>query len=292
MERNWSGQTGGTYRMQRALVWLFRHTSLRFVYGITHFWIVWYILVRPTIRHGAYVFHRRRGRRRWQAAVDIYRSCYSFAKAVMDRFAVYADYEFDVTVENKHLYYDRVGKDSGGFVMLFSHVGNTEMAGYFLKTPDKRLHILAYGGESPVVMANRTKVLERNNIGMITVYPNDLSHIYRINEVLQAGDILAFGADRLMGDKTISCRMMGDEAKLPAGAFQICAAMKQPVLLVFVIKESDRAYRVYCEELKIDSSVPRAQRAQYLADRYAERLEQMALQYPYQWFNFYDFWNA
>ncbi len=287
MEQNWSGKTGGTYRMQRALVWLFRHTSLRFVYGITHFWIVWYILVRPTVRHGAYLFHRRRGRNRLQASVDVYRSFYSFAKAIMDRFAVYAGYEFDIKVKNPELYYDR----KVGFVMLFSHVGNTEMAGYFLKTPDKRLHILAYGGESPVVMAHRAKVLELNNIDMITIYPNDMSHIYRINDVLQAGDILAFGADRLMGEKAIATRFMGSEAKLPAGAFQICASMKHPVLLVFVIKDSDRDYHVYCEELKADSSLPRQERAQQLADQYAERLEQMALRYPYQWFNFYDFWQ-
>lgn len=290
MEQNWSGQTGGTHRMQQALVWLFRKTSLRFVYGITHLWIVWYILVRPTVRHGAYLFHRRRGRSRVQAIVDVYRSFYTFAKAIMDRFAVYAGYQFDVEVDNAHLYYDRVGAPEG-FMMLFSHIGNTEMAGYFLKTPDKRLHILAYGGESPVVMAHRKHELAKNNIGLITVMPDDMSHIYRINEVLQAGDVLAFGADRLMGDKTLSCAFLGAPARFPAGAFQLCAAMKQPVLLVFVIKQSDLAYRVYCEQLDPDPSVPRHQRAQHLADRYAQRLEQMAIQYPYQWFNFYDFWS-
>ena len=57
--------------------------------------------------------------------------------------------------------------------------------------------------------------------------------------------------------------------------------MKQPVLLVFVIKEGTKRYRVFSEEL---------QPTKDLVNQYAAKVEQMALKYPYQWFNFYDFW--
>ena len=290
MSQNWSGQTGGTHWMQRALVRIIRRTDIRVIYGIMHLWLIWYIVVRPKERRGAYRYHRLRGRNRFQATFDIYRSFYHFGKAIIDRFAAFAGRHFEVKVDNRELYYDRVN-DANGFIMLFSHMGNTEMAGYFLSTPDKRLHILAYGAESPVVMANRAKVLERNNIDMIPVFPNDMSHIYRINEVLQNGDVLAFAADRRIGDTTIECTLLGVTAKLPAGAFQICVAMKQPVLLVFVIKESYQTYHVYCEQLSVNTALPRHEQAQDLANRFAGSLEDKIKQYPYQWFNFYDFWS-
>lgn len=280
MAQNWRGKTGGTHWMQRALVWIIRNTDIRVAYAMMHLWLVWYILVRRNERHGAYVFHRHRGRSRLQAAADVYRSFYHFGKAIIDRFAVYAGVPFEVVVENRELYYGRVNS-SEGFVMLFTHVGNTEMAGYFLSTPDKRLHILAYGGESPVVMEHRRQALERNNIDMITVQPDDNSHIYRIGEVLQSGDVLAMAADRRMGDTTVSCPFMGAEARFPAGAFRICKALCKPVLLVFVIKESPTTYRAYCEQLQPDNTLPQ---------QYAQRLEQMAINHPYEWFNFYDFW--
>lgn len=279
-EQAWRGKTGGTHWMQRALVWIIRNTDIRVAYAMMHLWLVWYILVRRNERHGAYVFHRHRGRSRLQAAADVYRSFYHFGKAIIDRFAVYAGVPFEVEVENRGLYYGRVNS-SEGFVMLFTHVGNTEMAGYFLSTPDKRLHILAYGGESPVVMEHRRQVLERNNIDMITVQPDDNSHIYRIGEVLQAGDVLAIAADRRMGDTTITETILGAPARLPAGAFRICKALRKPVLLVFVIKESPTTYRAYCEQLQPDNTLPQ---------QYAQRLEQMAVNHPYEWFNFYDFW--
>lgn len=280
MAQEWSGQTGGTHWMQRALVGIIRRTDIRVAYAMMHLWLIWYIIVRRTERHGSYVFHRRRGRSRLQAATDVYRSFYHFGKAIIDRFAVYAGQQFEVVVDNRELYYGRVhGKD--GFIMLFSHVGNTEMAGYFLATPDKPMHILAYGGESPVVMAHRAKVLERNNIDLITVQPNDLTHIYRINEVLQHGDVLAIAADRHTGDATTTCMFMGTETLFPTGPFRICQVVKQPVLLIFVIKQDAKTYRVYSEQL---------QPSKDLATRYALELERIALAHPYEWFNFYDFW--
>ena len=111
--------------------------------------------------------------------------------------------------------------------------------------------------------------------------PDNWGHIYRINEVLQKGDVLALAADRKMGDHTISCPFLGADAQWSTGAFRICQALKQPVLLVFVIKEGTKKYRVFSEEL---------QPTKDLVNQYAAKVEQMALKYPYQWFNFYDFW--
>lgn len=288
-EQAWNGQTGGTHWMQKTLVSLIRHTDIRLAYGLMHLWLIWYIFVRPTERHGAYVFHRRRGRSRLQAALDVYRSFYHFGKAIIDRFAVYAGHRFEVTVENRELYYGRMN-DKQGFIMLFSHVGNAEMAGYFMATPDKQMHILVYGGESPVVLAHREQVMERNNIGVIYVYPDDMSHVYRINEVLQYGDVLTMAGDRCTNDQTITCPFMGTNAKFPAGVFRICVTMQQPVLLIFAIKESHNSYRVYSEQLDINTSLSRSEQAEDLAKRYAQRMEQMVAKYPYQWFNFFDFW--
>ena len=277
--------------MQRALVCVIRLTDIRVAYGAMHLWLVWYILVRPVPRRGIYRFHRRRGRSRWQAALDVYRSFYHFGQAIIDRFAVYAGCPFEVKVENKNLYYDRVHSPEG-FIMLFTHLGNAEMAGYQLATPDKPMHVLAYGGESPVVLQNRARVLAQNNIDMIIVQDHDMSHIYRINEVLQQGDVLTLAADRRMGESgTVTCTFMGAPAQLPAGPFQICVSARRPVLLVFALKEGLYAYHICAEQLDVDASLPRREQAQALADRFAGRLEEMALTHPYQWFNMYDFWE-
>ena len=278
--------------MQKALVAIFRHVDVRVMYGVMNLWLVWYLIVRPSATRAAYRFHRRLGRSRLAAAFATYGSFYQFGEAIIDRFAVYAGRTFDYEVEHRERFYNHA-HDKEGFILLFSHVGNSEMAAYSLTTPDKRLNILAFGGESPVVMEQRAKVLAQNNMGMITVWPGDMSHIYRINEVLQNGEVLAIAGDRKMSeqDKTITCTILGGEAKLPAGPFMLSASLKRPIILCFVIKEKWNKYHIYTEELQVNTSLPRQAQPADLAQQYAARIEQMTRQHPYQWFNFYDFWQ-
>jgi len=276
--------------MQRALVGLVRVCGLRFGYSITHLWHIWYILVRPGARRGAYLYHRRRGRSRLQAAFDVYRSFYQMGVMLIDRFAVYGGYQFDIVVENSERYYDKMNSPEG-LVLLFSHIGNSEMAAYTMATPDKRMHILAFGGESDVVMEERAKVLQKNNIGIITVNPEDMSYIFEIGDVIQRGEVLAVAGDRRWGDKTIECEVLGAKAPLPAGVFQLCATLRCPIVLPFVFKEPNNRYHIFTEELHVNTSLPRAKQAADLAQQFADRISEQALKHPYAWFNFFDFWN-
>ena len=276
--------------MQRALVWWVRHLGLSAGYNLTHFWHVWYILTRPEARKGAYRYHRRRGRSRLQAAFDVYRSFYRMGVMLIDRFAVYGGYQFDIVVENKERYYDKMNSPEG-FVLMFSHTGNSEMAAYNMATPDKRMYILAFGGETSVVMEQRAKVLEKNNIGIIIVNPNDMSHIFEIGDVIQRGEVLAVAGDRRWGDKTIECEVLGAKAPLPAGVFQLCATLRCPIILPFVFKEEGNRYHIYTEELKLNTDLPRAKQAADLAQQFADRITEQAKAHPYDWFNFFDFWN-
>ena len=289
MKRDWSGQTGGTQAMQRALVSLFRYVDIRVAYVCMHLWLIWYMLVRPAAVKASYRYHRLRGRGRFKAAADVYRSFYHFGKAIIDRFAVYAGVRFEVNVENSELYYGKM-RQKQGLVLLFSHLGNSEMAAYACSTPDKRMNIIAFGGESQVVMTQREKVLAANNIGLIRVVPDELGHIYEISKAVSQGEVITMAGDRNMGGKSIICNLLGKPAQLPLGPFQLCSALKCPVLLTFVVKTAYRSYTVYTEQLDNDASLPREKAVQNLANQYVQHIQQMIRKHPYQWFNFYDFW--
>ncbi len=289
-KQEWDGKTGGTHGMQRALVWLTRSIGLWPVYGIIVFVMIWYLLVRPSVTRVTYNFHRRRGRNRVQAAWDVYRSLFHFGKVIIDRFAVYGGHRFEIVVDNAERYYDKLSSKEG-FVLLFSHLGNSEMGAYAMATPEKHMNILFYGGETSLVMEERAKVLAKNNIGMIVVHPGEMSHVYAINEALSRGEVLTVAGDRRMGEKTITCDFMGAKAPFPAGVFQLCATLRCPILLTFVIKETNNRYHIYTEEIEQGKGLRRSEQAAYIAQQYATRLEQMAKAYPYEWFNFFDFWQ-
>ena len=72
------------------------------------------------------------------------------------------------------------------------------------------------------------------------------------------------------------------------------AALKCPVLLMVGLRVGEAKYDIYVEPIADSLSVPRKSRAEtigLLAQDYADRLARYCAIAPYQWFNFYDFWD-
>lgn len=286
----WSGQTGGTQWMQQTLVVLFKYIDIRVIYAIMSFWLLWYVIVRPSATKAIFQYHRKQRKRSVAAAcVDTYRSYFNFGQAIMDRFAVYAGYQFNVEVpEMDEFRKHRDGED--GFFVLFSHFGNSEMAGYHMATPKKRMNIVLYMGDTETVNQNRAKVMAKNNLRLIPMRPNDMGHVYTITDALDKGEIVAMAVDRMVQSKGVCCRFMQEDALFPIGPFRICSTMQKSVLSVFVIKKTWNTYQIIVKPLEWSIDLPKKLQAEYIAQQYVQKLEKLVRLYPYQWFNFYDFW--
>lgn len=121
-----------------------------------------------------------------------------------------------------------------------------------------------------------------------------------LQQKLEAGEWVAIVGDRTAVNRqrggvrrVVWSRFLGREAPFPQGPFVLAAALRCPVLLMFVIREQNRL-RIYCENFADPLVLPRASRQQALqhaVDRYAERLAYHALKSPLDWFNFFDFWR-
>ena len=120
----------------------------------------------------------------------------------------------------------------------------------------------------------------------------NMSHIFTINEALDNGEIVAMAVDRMVQSKSTNCMFMGSKAPFPIGPFRICNAIKKPILMVFVFKTNWNSYQVQVCPIEDKFAGTKNEQVQSLVQACASTIEQMALQYPYQWFNFYDFWAA
>ena len=71
--------------------------------------------------------------------------------------------------------------------------------------------------------------------------------------------------------------------------------LKRPVVLMLGIYRGGNRYELHFEQLFDPDGVDRTQRAacvEQAVRAYAARLEHYCRQAPYNWFNFYDFWNG
>ena len=279
--------------MHRTLIGSLRWLDVRLIYVFTSIFIipVCLLLNLNHSRTTAYRYFRQRlGYGCLRASWYTYVNHCLFAQVVVDRFAVFAGKRFKLDIDG-YEYFQQLELETKGFVILSSHIGCYEVAGYSLISKSKRFNALVFGGEKATVMKGRQEALSEHNIRMIPVR-EDMSHLFIVNEALSNNEIMSMPADRIVGSaKVVKVNFFGETASLPAGPFSVTTMKGFDALAVNVMKISAKRYKVYVTRLSYDTQVPRKQQMQQLANCYVEELERRVRQYPSQWFNFYDFWS-
>lgn len=288
--KQWDGTTYGNGAMHRWLIALLRNIDVRVFYAFAYVFVVPPCLFRSSFTPIWHYFRQRLGYSSLKAFWYTYLNHGIFAQAVIDKFAMYAGRRFDIEVDGL-AFFQQLASQPDGFVILSSHVGNYEIAGYSLVSSEKHLNALVYSGEKESVMKNRNKMFVQTNIHMISVR-KDMSHLYDINNALANGEIVSIPSDRIWGSsKSISIPFLGREADFPVGPFHVAALRGQEVLVVHVMKIAVKRYRVYVKPLAYDKHAPRQEQIEALARQYVAELERMLRQYPTQWYNYFDFWS-
>ena len=290
-KKQWSGRTDGTTWMQRSLIAMLRVVDVRVFYAIMACVVPFYMLFNRNGYRAMRDYFKHRGDSGLRLVWHIYRNHYVFGQIVIDRFAVYAGMKFTFVEEGNELI-DRHSERDEGFMMLGSHVGNYELTSCTFDARKKRVNALVYAGESEAIMENRRQILAKHNIGLILV-GNDMSHLFQMNTAIDNGEIISMHADRIFGSqKHIICRFLGEDASFPAGPFAFAAQKNTPVYAVFYMKEDTKAYHLYVRPIVCDEGGNIRKRMNEMARRYVDVLEEMVNKYPYQWFNYFDFWQS
>ena len=287
----WSGKTGGLPWMQRSLIFLFRVFPLWLIYGVMALVVPFYMLFGRKGYKAMYsLFHDRFGYGAWKSFWLVYSNHFRFGQVILDRFGVYAGKKYHFINDGQEQM-DALENLPEGFMVLSSHIGNYEIAGYSLKPKHKKFNALVYAGETATVMENRRRMLEQNNMSMILV-KEDISHLFAINSALDNGEIVSMPADRIFGSqKYIECEFFGAPARFPLGGFAMAVQKGVEVLAVFVMKEGMKTYHAFVSEVKCDRSAGKREQMAQLAQNYAQCLESIVRRYPTQWFNYFDFWK-
>jgi len=118
----------------------------------------------------------------------------------------------------------------------------------------------------------------------------------QLSKRLERDEWLAMAADRIPvhGARTVSVNFLGKPARFPQGPWLLAGLLGCPVNLMTCIKQNGH-YQVHVERFADAIQWTHRQRETIItewASRYAERLGQLCLLAPRQWFNFYPFWES
>lgn len=277
--------------MQRSLVLLCRFVPLELMYAVMACVIPFYMLFGRRGYLASYRYFRGRfGNSPLRSFVNVFRNHLVFGEIILDRFAMYAGKKFSIEKEGLDAF-DALTSGGEGFVMLSSHVGNYELAGYSLSTNGRPFYALVFAGETETVMENRRGMFGRTGITMVPM-SEDMSHIFTLNSAIMEGGIASMPGDRIFGSsKSVSAELLGRKADFPMGPFALAVQRNVPALAAFVMKEGTRKYRIIIRRVDPAEGGTKAERIGAMAAGYAAALGETLRRYPVQWFNFFDFWK-
>jgi predicted LPLAT superfamily acyltransferase len=243
--------------------------------------------------------------RRWLEAVrgespsfrHVYAHILCFAQVTLDRLFLLRRATRGIEVErtgSHHL--EALAREGRGAILLGAHLGSFEamrVAGDEERFP---VHIVGHFENAKMINAVLSELDPEMAGRVVHVGGDPIALALTLRERVESGGMLALLADRVgLNDKTVEVTFFGRPALFPTGPFLLAAALKCPVLLVFGLYFEPNRYELYCEPFAERLVLPRKERAAALAryvQAYAERLEGYARRAPYNWFNFYDFWET
>lgn len=262
-----------------------------------HFVNVWFLVFAASARRASMRFLDRAigpatGLKAWART---YQHLATFGHTIIDRIVL--------GVEGPQ-YFTRVGQagvaeavDSAisekGTILLTAHLGSWEMAsgllGKRLKVP---FDIVAYDGEDARMREAIERSSEKFKPNLLLVGKGELAAL-DIMRALRAGHLVALQGDRTVDQRTIAVDFLGAPAHFPVGPWVVAALSGAKVVPGFNIRLDDRRYEVFAIEGKnyqFDRKRDRDEQIREWVQGYVRIVEDMARKYPYQWFNFYDFW--
>ena len=275
------------------MIWLCRGRH-RWLVNLLLYPIAAYFFITGRTAHRAstHFFTLAKGQARWS---DYYRQLLYFSRCLVDRVTILigdAD-RFEVHPSGREALME-TRQDGRGMIMLGSHLGNFEACKLFaIDRMDMDIHIVAYFSGSTKIRRALDAInpeLQQNFID-----PTEPDAVFRMRDVIDSGGILAILGDRIgIGEKKAQVNFMGETAYLPTGPYYLASILHCPVFCFFGLRVDHYVYDTYAIKLAEHIALARGQReqqAQVYAQQYADLLADKAREYPYNWFNFYEFWN-
>lgn len=229
----------------------------------------------------------------WQVLKHIY-YC---AVTMLDRvfFLAHGEKPFEIETQGLDLLAERVAQGRG--VLLFgSHQGSFEaLRTLGERRPDIPIRVVLDKQKTPVMTALLETLAPEVGARVIDAAQDGTSIALAMAEACRDGAIVAMLADRGRGHEVLRhAPFLGAPAPFPVSPWLLAHTLQVPVVLCFGLYLGGKRYRLIFEPLAERVEVPRHARGpalDALIGHYAQRLEHYVHVAPYNWFNFYDFWQ-
>jgi predicted LPLAT superfamily acyltransferase len=237
----------------------------------------------------------RRALRREPRARDRFRHILYFATAIHDRvFLINQQYEsLRITIEGEALMLEQTERGTGAFLMG-AHMGSFEVIGSIgRRRPGLQVSMAMYEDNARKVNSILTAIDPEVRPDIISL--GHLDAMLKVAERLDRGAFVGILGDRTLGEEPVHrVSILGARAYLPTGPMRAAAILRRSVIFMVGLYRGGNHYHVVFEpvaDFSASALTTRDEAVRAAVERYAALLDKYCRSDPYNWFNFFDFWQ-
>jgi len=225
----------------------------------------------------------------------------AFALSIFDRLVLWFGRDDDLAFEVKgREHYDRLLTPTRGALVVGAHLGSFDALRALAQRDRRVVNVLMYTRHAPRINRVFRELSPEVQMRVIQVERDSMGAVLQIRACIERGELVAMLGDRVEpADRGRTCpvTLLGGRVELPAAPYLLAELLGCPLFFMVALRESGRRYRVHAEVLSEGggaaptSREERGKRLREGAEAFAGRLEQHLLRAPYQWFNFFDYWQ-
>ena len=313
MSKHWSEieEVGGSVWHFRFMLWVVCHLPLFLVELCTAVicFFFWLGAAPVRARSKIYLEHLRKLGVR-VGAFGTYKHILSFALSMVEKLRGWKGAiklnQIESQNDDLQMLVSQMNQGQGAF-LLCSHLGNMEMLRSL--TEYGEFHTSRKFQVFPVVDLSGTKkfnaLLRELNPelmeNVIDANSIDVDSAIWMKEKIADGNLVVIAGDRTSANtrsRVLETTFLGETTNFPEGAFSLAGILNAPVYFVFAIRKHDfnirSPYEMHVVRAKTNLDCLRKERPvrlKMLLLEYTELLERLCKEHPYQWYNFYNFWE-
>ena len=281
--------------MLRLMSWISLRLGRRIARSVLHLIALYFLLFSPNSRRAS-LGYLPRALGRPANLTDLYRHFFTFAATIHDRiYLINRNYElFDIEIQGKENIRPLIDKGEGVFLMG-AHLGSFEvMRAIGRQVPGLRVAMVMHKDNAQKINAMLGAINPEASMDVIPL--GRIDSMLQVQQRLDDGMLVGMLSDRTLGDEAMTeIELLGATAALPTGPFRMAALLRRPVVFMAGLYMGGNRYQVHFETLADFSNIPKGQRnkvVEMAITRYAELLNHYTRLAPYNWFNFFDYWQS
>lgn len=289
----------GSILGMRLLIFIYKLLGTTVCQAATYPVLRYFYWTSPTLRKNLKAYYQNLRTLDPQLQARPFDNVKQFGFGIIDRLGLWTGNSQHISITRHHsdVLYQQAESGIGG-VIFTAHLGNYELCRAAGKSAlPSTLNVIVDHANA----ANINQVMKATNAqfmaNIIAVEQIDIALAISLKEKIDQGEFVVIAADRVNHNSrahSLPVTFLNQSAHFPTGPYILAKALGCPVFTLYAFRKGSGRYDAYFHRLfdrVVLSPKTRQQDLQRYMKAYVQELESYCLQYPTQWFNFYNFWE-